>query len=344
MALAAAALLTGCGVPSASSTAAPSPAVTAVATETSIATAQTTSGAPTAKPTLPPIDLPEASRGCAEAHIDKGGDSTITIRVDGVDRTALVHVPPPGKAGAARPLVLSFHGTAGDPAGEAAIDGLRAIADAKGFVVAYPAGVGDPPSWSYTRFTAIADDVPFVTALLDQLGSTFCLDPRRTFAAGMSAGAAFSKVLACRLPDRIAGVMLVAGVYGPDFGDCLPGRPMPTLVFHGVLDPLTTWHGARIPIPLFDGWPPTRDVLDWAGEWAANNGCAGEPISAEPVGWATEITWQACTATTVFYRLDDAGHTWPGSEGPEVFGQINHDVSASQLGWEFFAAVPPLGG
>jgi polyhydroxybutyrate depolymerase len=237
--------------------------------------------------------------------------------------------------------VLSFHGTYSDPADQAWIDGLAILADANGFVVGWPAGLGEPTSWSYSTLTGVGDDLPFVRALLDRLGTDLCLDPRRTFATGFSAGAAFVKVLACRIGDRLTAVTLVAPVLGPEFGDCLPARPVPTLVFHGVLDPLTTWHGARIPLPLFDGWPPTRDVLDWADEWAANNGCSAPAEAAEPVGWATALTWPDCTASTVLYRLDDAGHAWPGGNGFEAFGKINRDVSASELAWTFFAAARP---
>lgn len=303
-----------------------------------------TSPAATTNPTLavtsaPLAQLPSTSAGCASGRADKGGDRTEQIDVAGVARTALVHVPPHASAGVAKALVLSLHGTTGDPATQATTDGMEAVADDKGFVVAYPAGVGDPTSWSYSSWTRVPDDLPFFRALLDQLDANLCLDPRRTFASGFSAGAAMSKVLACQLEDRIAGVLLVAGVYGSDFGDCHPTRPIPTLVFHGVLDPLVTWHGGRIPIPLFDGWPATRDVMDWAADWAANNGCSGDPVAAEPIGWATQLTWQGCAAPMTLYRLDDGGHTWPGGSGYEAFGAIDHDVSASQLGWSFFAAA-----
>ena len=45
-----------------------------------------------------------------------------------------------------------------------------------------------------------------------------------------------------------------------------------------------------------------------------------------------------------FYRIDGAGHTWPGSEFSKqleaVIGPTTFSISANEIMWEFFAAHP----
>jgi len=282
----------------------------------------------------PVVTLPPASAGCSSTEVVTAGDRDVSLTVDGVDRSALVHVPASAAPGAPLALVLNFHGTISDPTDQAWVSGMSDVADAHGFVVAYPAGLGFPSSWHDREQPDVPDDPGFVATLMDELGTELCLDPRRTYATGFSAGAWLSWHLACRLEGRLAGIALVSPAVGPNFGGCLPARPIPTIVFHGLLDPLIPWLGGQN--PLFEDVPPTGPLLPWTAAWAANNGCADEPVESEPVGFAVSFTWADCDAPTELWRLGDAGHSWPGGNGFEAFGKINHDIVASQVMWDFF--------
>jgi polyhydroxybutyrate depolymerase len=257
----------------------------------------------------------------------------------GVQRRAIVHVPAGLRATTPTPLVLSLHGTASDPADQAWVSGLSERADRDGFVVAYPAGTGDLATWNFRGASDGPDDARFLTALIARLGVDLCLDPQRTFATGFSAGAAMAKVLAC-VPDApLAGVALVSPVLGPSFGDCRQPWPVPTIVFAGILDPLLPYRGGLTPLPLFADWPPLLGVEDWASGWAAANGCDAAPVPAEPIGFATLLGWQDCTAPMVLWTLGDGGHAWPGGNGFEAFGKINHDISATDEALSFFGVA-----
>ncbi len=74
-------------------------------------------------------------------------------------------------------------------------------------------------------------DVKFLTQLLDHLEAELCIDTSRVFSVGMSNGAQLSSLLACRLPNRIAGIAPIAGV---EFNEPCHGRPVPVIAFHGV--------------------------------------------------------------------------------------------------------------
>jgi poly(3-hydroxybutyrate) depolymerase len=82
-----------------------------------------------------------------------GGDAAGQLTVGGRVRTYLVHRPPGFRAGL--PVVLAFHGGGGTAAGMARISGLDAVADAHGFVVVYPQGVGN--SWAGGKGDTPAD-------------------------------------------------------------------------------------------------------------------------------------------------------------------------------------------
>jgi polyhydroxybutyrate depolymerase len=52
--------------------------------------------------------------------------------------------------------------------------------------------------------------------------------------------------------------------------------------------------------------------------------------------------WSKTGAQVVLWTLEDGGHTWPGgqllpSEITAEAGNINTDISASPLMWEFFS-------
>jgi polyhydroxybutyrate depolymerase len=254
----------------------------------------------------------------------------------GTQRTALLHVPSGLIRDAPAPLVLNLHGAYGTPEEQAAVTGFATVADAHGFVVAFPAATGEALTWGIRTEAGMAADTAFMSALIDQLGNELCLDPHRVYISGFSAGGGMTKVLACRLDGWIAGIELVSAVYGPQVGDCLPAHPVRTLVFAGRLDPLLPYYGGRIPIPPFADWPPVIGVDEFMRGWTANNGCTGDPVLGEAIGWAEPVTYQGCAAKTMLYRLGDGGHTWPGGTGYEAFGAINRDVSASELLWTFF--------
>jgi polyhydroxybutyrate depolymerase len=310
-------------------------------------TARATPVIGTTAPTAAAVVLPDQSAGCSSKGpypwfphppVPTAGDRTLTLIAAGTARSALVHVAPGSEPGVPRPLVLALHGAYNNPDDHALLTGLSAVADAHGFVVAYPAATGEDQAWGIRTEAGTAADVAFISALIDRLGRDLCLDPRRVFVSGFSAGGGMAKVLACRLDGRIAGIELVAAVYGPELGDCLPAHPVPTLAFAGILDPLLPYYGGRIPIPLFADWPPVIGAEAFMAAWAANNGCTGDPAVGEPIGWAEPVVYQGCAAPTLLYRLGDAGHTWPGSPGePGPFGWINRDVSASELAWSFFS-------
>ena len=198
-------------------------------------------------------------------------DTEVRLVVDGVARTALLHAP--ATAPGPRPLVLAFHGYGGGMWDLGYVGGLSDLAEAEGFVVAYPQGTGEGPTWDL----AGESDVPFVLALIDELEASQCTDPARVFVTGFSMGGGMTNLLACRVADRIAAIAPVAAIHGETWGGpCLPSRPVPIVAFHGTLDEALPYEGGDTPFPD----RPATPVEQWMGAWATTNGCTAGPAVA----------------------------------------------------------------
>jgi polyhydroxybutyrate depolymerase len=228
------------------------------------------------------------------------------------------------------PLVIVLHGFLGNPTEVEEDTGMTGVAEEEGFAVVYPEGYGRPRRWrSDPRLGDL--DVAFVRDLVELVGGAFAIDRARVYAAGMSNGGGMAARLACNASDLVAAVAGVAGAYFT--GDCEPGRPVPVIAFHGDADPIVPYEGRGRLLP---------PVEDWAGEWAARNGCGAEPtVGAAAVG-VTTLRWTGCAAgaDVVLYTVAEGRHVWPGSERTGEYLGSAGSVDASQLIWEFFAAHP----
>ncbi len=261
-------------------------------------------------------------------------DATWNLTVNGVMRSANVHVPASYDPSKPTPVLLNIHGLAGDPVGEATITHMIAKSDAEGFIAVHPKGTGSPLSWNggYCCSPAAAsgiDDTAFISALIDKLESDLCVDPDRVFAAGMSNGGYMSYRLACELSDRIAAIGPVAGVLG--ISECHPSRPLPVFHVHGTSDPLVFYNGGN-------GQESVAQTIDF---FVQNNGCTTTATTYQN-GDATCVTHGGCTAgaDVVLCTIDGGGHQWPGGDALPLLGKKSDDLIATDAIWAFFQAHP----
>jgi polyhydroxybutyrate depolymerase len=258
-------------------------------------------------------------------------DTEITLDVDGEPRSALLRAP--ASAPIPRPLVLAFHGYGGGMWDLGYVGGLSDLAETEGFVVAYPQGIGEVPTWDLAGGT----DIPFVLALIDELVATQCVDAARVFATGFSMGGGMANLLACRVADRIAGIAPVAANHGDTWGEpCEPARPVPIVAFHGTLDEVLPYEGGDSPFPD----RPVSPVEAWMVGWATTNGCSPKPVVASVGTDVDSLTWPGCVVPTSLYRIIGGGHTWPGGLNDPGFGYSTDSIVTSELMWGSFVGVP----
>jgi polyhydroxybutyrate depolymerase len=226
------------------------------------------------------------------------------------------------------PLILQFHGWSSDGPRFDALTEMGSRASAQGFYVATPTGTND--TW---QFDPKGTDAIFVDALVDKIESSACIDLDRVYAAGFSAGAAFTLFYSCARHDRVAAIATVA----VDFQiGCK--QPVSILAFHGTKDPAVPYSNGAVGASL-PGAHVRGSELNLA-DWAKLNDCAPTPSSTK---LGTEVTlerWHGCTAdaSVAFYRIEGGGHSWPGAP-PNGAGLTTQQVSATDRIIDFFRAA-----
>jgi polyhydroxybutyrate depolymerase len=284
-----------------------------------------------------------AGAGAAATGLLGAGDHRVALEVGGRRRDYVLHVPAGLPAGP-RPLVLELHGGGGTAANIERLTGLQAETDARGWLVARPDGVDRQWNDGRPEVRAGIDDVAFLSAVIDDVATRTPLDPARVYATGISNGALMSGRLACELADRIAAVGQVAGTQGVELAvTCRPSRPVSVLVISGTADPLVPYAGG--PIGPVLGLGGSRGTVlgaeAYVAAWVARDR-AGPPTTTELAPDTTVSRYRSIVGSeVVFYRVDGAGHTWPGGRqylSAALVGATTRTFSASRVIVDFFAA------
>jgi polyhydroxybutyrate depolymerase len=315
-------------------------------------------------------ETPWSSAGCSDrSTVAPGKSVSRTIQVGELEREYRLHLPSGYGTGTAVPLVLAIHGYTGTAAAlENERTSFSRHADEYGYVVAYPQGTGfefagtgitswndlacnaspgpegptctevaddypTPPECGEPRecdWCSCHDDIGFITALLDEIESTVCVDRDRVFATGMSNGAMFVHRLGCDLSDRFAAIAPVGGTLARGF-NCAPG-PSPKIS-------MINFYGTRDTVVRFDGTPsedgflytPTSQVMAaWAGPESQRCSSEDSPYPTPKDGMQGLRCVQRANCATGAEVVDcawDGGHEWPNQGG---------DNFAIDVIWEFF--------
>jgi polyhydroxybutyrate depolymerase len=265
---------------------------------------------------VPAVD---AARACATPA---GTTVRVSISVSGQgERSALVHLP---KARHGRmPLILALHGAYGTGAFMEGYSGLSRLADRQGFGVVYPDSVG--PKWRITAAEGDTD-VRFLEALIDRVLVGGCFDERRVSAVGVSNGGGMAARFACSGDDRLAGLVAVAGAYGP-LPACRARRALSVLEIHGTADAVVPYHGTP--------HDPNSDVLGWVRGWVGRDACRPDPKATSDGTDVERFDWTRCRGGTEVshLRLIGGAHAWPGADPPDPGRQLG--VSAAEEAWRF---------
>jgi len=191
----------------------------------------------TATPTtLSPEQLEaELDPTCVASTAVGFGSTVHAVESGGVARSYLQYVPA-SYEGVAMPVVISLHHNTGTAADDVAAQGLAEAAEAHGFVVLSPQAAGEPAVWDAAVASA---DVTFVSDMVDQAQTDFCLSVERVYALGAGDGGDMAARVACDLSDRIAAVGFLGVVADPQPCELL--RPVPLAAAPGREPDLAPW-------------------------------------------------------------------------------------------------------
>lgn len=260
-----------------------------------------------------------------------------SIYSNGIYRTYRLYRPTIYTGATSVPLILNLHGYTSNSFQQQIYGNFMPIADTANFLVVHPQGTKDgsnQPYWNAGISTIGANDLLFLSQLIDSLKATYNIDNNCVYSTGMSNGGFMSNYLACNLSNKIAAIAGVTGtIFTNWFSSCNPGRPVPVMHIHGTADPTVPYAGNSSMI--------AADTL--VKMWRVKNNCNSVPSFSNVPNINTT---DGCTAehyiysggnsgsTVEFYKIIGGGHTWPGAAF--TTGVTNQDFNASVQIWRFF--------
>ncbi|ESQ83765.1 alpha/beta hydrolase family esterase [Asticcacaulis benevestitus] len=271
-----------------------------------------------------------------------------SLTLDGVRRSYLILDD--ARPGTKAPVVILLHGGGGN--GGTMISRWQAKAHAEGLILVAPNGMGQKAkagTWNAggccgEAMTSGSDDVHFIGALIDQMSRSADVDANRIFVAGLSNGGMLAHRVAIAMPERLAGVAIVAGaMFG---GEPAPRAPVPILIMHGMKDQVVGFNGGMSPTRFVARAQskPFKPVSYAANFWRKADGCTALPNIVTQGDVTTEVSGNCRAGSEVrVYRLASANHGWPGATdgmAPALERNRYDAISATDVIWDFFKAHP----
>lgn len=255
------------------------------------------------------------------------------LQIDNLKRAYNLHVPVSYTAKQPIPVVLAFHPVNGTGEDMQKITGFDSIADKQGFIVVYPDAIAGHWNARRTDKPDTANDIGFVSALIEDLGQRYNIDRNRIYATGLSNGATFTHRVGCELSDKVSAIAVVAGTM-PELlaRTCKTTKPLSVLIMHGTDDPAISYsESAKLLLSV----PQTFK------DWSTRNNCTGKVIKQSlPNTSKVEVNTQQCAEDTriKMYTIVGGEHSWPGSSPApsSMDGESSTEISASTIIWDFF--------
>jgi poly(3-hydroxybutyrate) depolymerase len=152
-----------------------------------------------------------------------------TIEFGGKKRVYYLYLP--DKVTSNAPLILTLHGSGRD--GLSLVEKWKDIADREGFILAGP-NANNSAEWSLTD-----DSANFLREIVEQLKTTYSIDPKRVFLFGHSAGAVYALILSMSQSEYFAATAVHAGSWRSDEElnyVAFAKRKIPIAIFVGDVD------------------------------------------------------------------------------------------------------------
>ncbi len=249
-----------------------------------------------------------------------------TIMVDGRERFYMVYVPNSYAKSKAAPLMVLLHGGKHSARSSARKRDVRRAADEHGFLVAYGQGgrrgskKGRGYSWHGVNLPGEQhiDEVKYVAAMLDDIGSRYNVDEKHIGAVGFSNGGMMAHRLGGELSDRLAMIVSVSSYLGGqlelpegkvvEFGPPQPKAPISVMMINNRDDPKVPYNGGKAQSI------ERKSAAQALAFWAKANRCPAKPeITTAPKRGAEKQRYDCRQTGTevILYSFDRGGHKGP---------------------------------
>ena len=244
---------------------------------------------------------------------------TITINqsVEGTNVSRPVIIQTPNNINQSRnyPVVFAFHGRGGKNTGW--VNKLKNFTDNGDFVGIYPQGYLD--SWNLGTEPSKADDVAFVTLIVNELKGYNNLDMNKLYAVGTSNGSAMVNKLAINT-SHFKAISPIASQLMESMPILDNTKPSSVFQINGALDSTIPINGGSRFGHVF------LDALKSAELWATKFEC-NFPAEIQSIGNNKLYVFNSCNDDKEirYYRIENGQHNLEPSY-PNMFLEI----------WEFF--------
>jgi polyhydroxybutyrate depolymerase len=243
------------------------------------------------------------------------------LMVGGLARRFTIRLPASTSGGI--PLVLVLHGNHPDAGGWSMREWTTfdKQADAWGFAIAYPDGVGG--CWADGRGVTTADeagvdDVAFLRAIIGWSAERHGTWPDRNVVAGMSNGAFMAHRLGLEASDQVAVLAAVAGGLPASLRDVQPAHAVSAMLIHGTDDTFSPIGGgySRHRGPNGELRGRTLSMDETAERWRAVDRCPPGPGETHATEFSSRTTSARGVGGTqvVSWSVFGGGHAWPDQE------------------------------
>jgi polyhydroxybutyrate depolymerase len=237
-------------------------------------------------------------------------------------RRFALHLPQT-RSGDGIPLVIVLHGNHPDATGLMMRDWTTfdERADAYGFAVAYPDGVGG--CWADGRGVTAADeagvdDVAFLRALVGASAERYGTSADRAVVAGVSNGAFMAHRMAIEASDQVAVFGAVAGGLPARLRDARPAHAVSAMLIHGTADRISPIEGgySRHRGPHGELRGRTLSLDETAAFWRGVDRCPPGPGDTRTTEFSSRNTSESGAGGTrvAAWTVFGGGHTWPGGK------------------------------
>ena len=272
------------------------------------------------------LSLCSGCGGSFEDLFGKGGETpdnpVVKVDVRGTQLEYRLHAPSDLPEEPV-PLLVAFHGGGGRDDAFPQQSKFESLANQEKFIIVYPLAKlqsGNEGEWELNT-DAQARDIEFVRAVIDDVSSTYAIDPKRIYATGYSLGSMFIYEVVCQLSDRVVAVASFAGSMPIEPRSCSPQRNVSIMHIHGRKDSIISYAGTWD----WKDWPQVGTMHDIPGlvsTWRERYNCEEEDELSS--GSTAHIVHTMCdqNVRVEHFRLEDGGHSWP----ERINGTSTHEV------------------